>query len=50
MNEEHIEIENKLKLNIENAIKIYFKQFLNKFDSKIMNNDLFRYIKSNENC
>ena len=33
MNEEQIQIEKKLKNNIENTIKIYFNQFLNKFES-----------------
>ncbi len=33
MNDHQIEIEKKLKNNIENTIQIYFNQFLNKFDS-----------------
>ncbi len=34
MENEGKQIEENLKTNIENVIKIYFKEFLNKFDSK----------------
>lgn len=34
MNNEQMEIEQKIKQNMENIISTYFKQFLNKFDSR----------------
>lgn len=38
MNDEQMEIEQKIKNNMDEIIKTYFKQFLNKFDSKLLFN------------